>query len=122
MRSLLLRNSALLLLTICASATPLPNNTCTPLANGYDAIDDSPTINAALKQWGEVRNVSITNVDMDFRAGQNDGPVGTCLAFDHGTDGVQVHNVTCRQACTYCRGTKWMFVLGKHLRLQVLHP
>lgn len=49
---------------------------------------------------GAVKNVSISNVDIDFRAKQdrNERPVGTCIAFDHGTDGVEVRNVTCRRA------------------------
>ncbi|KAJ4295028.1 hypothetical protein N0V90_007036 [Kalmusia sp. IMI 367209] len=51
-------------------------------------------------EMGQVANVSITNVDMDFRAkpGPNERPVGTCIAFDHGTDSVDVRNVTCRRA------------------------
>ncbi|KAL1604982.1 hypothetical protein SLS60_004523 [Paraconiothyrium brasiliense] len=49
-------------------------------------------------EMGAVTNVSISNVDIDFRAGQNDRPVGTCLSFDHATDGVEVRNVTCRRA------------------------
>ncbi|KAK7192200.1 pectin lyase-like protein [Paraphaeosphaeria sporulosa] len=50
-------------------------------------------------EMGKVENVSIANVDIDFGAQTgSDRPVGTCVSFDHGTDGVAVANVTCRRA------------------------
>ncbi|KAF1966390.1 hypothetical protein BU23DRAFT_663308 [Bimuria novae-zelandiae CBS 107.79] len=50
-------------------------------------------------EMGDVSNVSISNVEVDFRAeGVNGGAVGTCIALDHGTDGVDVLNVSCRNA------------------------
>lgn len=50
-------------------------------------------------EMGAVGNVSITNVDIDFRAQQaSSRHVGTCVSFDHGTDGVEVRNVSCRRA------------------------
>lgn len=49
-----LLSATLALLATHASAVPLanPDNTCTPLANGFEAIDDSPTINSALQECG----------------------------------------------------------------------
>ncbi|KAF2439018.1 glycoside hydrolase family 28 protein [Karstenula rhodostoma CBS 690.94] len=50
-------------------------------------------------EMGAVRNVTMANVDIDFRAlPENDSPVGTCFSFDHGTDAVAVRNVSCRRA------------------------
>jgi hypothetical protein len=68
-------------------------------AEGINAVY-APFDNVAF-EMGAVRNVSIADVDIDFRATVRDAvqaPVGSCVSFDHGTDGVEVRNVTCRRA------------------------
>ncbi|KAF2462953.1 pectin lyase-like protein, partial [Lindgomyces ingoldianus] len=50
-------------------------------------------------ELGDVSEVTIDSVAMDFRArSQTPNTIGVCVAFDRGTNGITVKNVTCKGA------------------------
>lgn len=53
MRSIVLLRGAFALLFVHVIEALAAENTCTPLANGYEAIDDSPAINEAIGKCGD---------------------------------------------------------------------